>query len=451
MRKSKTEMSSPDPPSAARSFLAHRRYVVEHLKRIAESPGEHLKPALHHARAALGIAVSTLELRKTSPENPAPLRALYDTALSLLKCAHDLNAQAGVLFDEEVCAHELSLEASGAALCFSDSYGVGKVGGDRVPLRNTPLAACALCGSGSDLDEDMDSPGIFYCVPCWLAYDSESTPAASDLGGQARASERAQISTAVSESEGSSIERTGGGVDKSAPYALVLRSRGVAAHSVGELLALRSCSVALCPLRDRFAALGHISPDAVDAVAARLPQPWAPSGKAKKGGSSKQQESSQASVAAAAKKALKREKQLAKKRAATLEGDCSEAMCSNGKEQRLEGSVGVEAAVKAGGAAHPYPCVTLLAERVAYFKQTTTLNCGPTCLRMMITTALGEDVGLAAAEQAAGILEGKIVTTLDLALGLVKMAKFAKVAADILFVSISPGFNVSNVAFEKME
>ena len=83
-----------------------------------------------------------------------------------------------------------------------------------------------------------------------------------------------------------------------------------------------------------------------------------------------------------------------------------------------------------------------LLARVPYFAQTSPLNCGPTCLRMIAATC-GPDPGIAAMEEASGIEKGKAVSTLDLVTAMGRV--LAPQAADVVFCSLSPVFNEANM------
>ena len=86
-----------------------------------------------------------------------------------------------------------------------------------------------------------------------------------------------------------------------------------------------------------------------------------------------------------------------------------------------------------------------LTMRIEFFAQTSKLNCGPTCLRMVVATLRGHDCGIQAAESAVGIRKDKVVTTLAIALGAGKILE-PNEEADIRLVSTSPTFNVNFLA-----
>ena len=64
----------------------------------------------------------------------------------------------------------------------------------------------------------------------------------------------------------------------------------------------------------------------------------------------------------------------------------------------------------------------------------------------MIAATFGSELDLDVVEKAAGIENGKIVTTLDLAVGASRV--LARGACDVLFCSTSPGFNTDNLKQE---
>ena len=83
-----------------------------------------------------------------------------------------------------------------------------------------------------------------------------------------------------------------------------------------------------------------------------------------------------------------------------------------------------------------------LFDRVPYFAQTSKLSCGPACLRM-IAASFGTDPGVDTVEHAAGLVEGKVITTLELALAAGKL--LPRDRAEIAFCSTCPGFNEANM------
>ena len=84
--------------------------------------------------------------------------------------------------------------------------------------------------------------------------------------------------------------------------------------------------------------------------------------------------------------------------------------------------------------------------RVPYFRQTSPLNCGPTCLRMATATFSNLlETGARSVEDcdtAAGLQEGKITETLGLALGL---SRLLPGEVDVVFSSSHPGFNAERM------
>jgi len=59
---------------------------------------------------------------------------------------------------------------------------------------------------------------------------------------------------------------------------------------------------------------------------------------------------------------------------------------------------------------------------------------------MVASAVLGHDVGIEAAEQASGLIDGKVITTLEVALGAGRILESSQ--AQVVFASTSPGFNV---------
>jgi len=317
-------------------FLTHRRYAVEHLKRVDASPQFHLSPAQHHCRAALALAVHALERAAAArvgwggaEAERHPLRPLAEAAAALLACGEGLSERSGALFDEELARQGAALaqatvalglhpsscdqEALAAPSAALDAGALDAGAGTSVAL-TTALASCGACGSTANLEEDEDNPGCFYCIPCWQSYDAEWADA--DLTGDAAGyssgggaappppplqQQQQQQQQPKSLPKSQHVGRLDLDGDVGLGFAVALRGRGVAAYSSGELLALRgSPGAADPPLRDRWRTLrpGGFRPGgaaaaaaadeavvgtalmdgvaAMDAMLLRLPQPWAP-------------------------------------------------------------------------------------------------------------------------------------------------------------------------------
>ena len=80
-----------------------------------------------------------------------------------------------------------------------------------------------------------------------------------------------------------------------------------------------------------------------------------------------------------------------------------------------------------------------------HISQASSLDCGPTCVRMLSTRILGEDPGRARAVEESGLLQGKVCTTLCLVVGL---ARLSGPSATLLFCSTAIEFNLENMKQE---
>jgi hypothetical protein len=276
---------------SAASFLHHRQSALHHFKLAEDAPAD-AAAARHHLRAALALASNALAVDVAATragggkEEAARLWPLVATAAALTQCLAALNAKANVLFDPELARWELELAAAAEAFTpepAAPGAAGGSADGATAPPRaglsgSSPLlapqesdACCAACGSTQELDEDVDSPGTQYCVPCWLAYDT------GVLAEGAAEYAAAGVADTVATAAAAALQ------DAAVAAAL---GRGVHAYTVNELLALRA---AHCAPPDAAPAcfLGLQDAAAVSAMLARLPQPWsekAPSGNSSSGG-----------------------------------------------------------------------------------------------------------------------------------------------------------------------
>lgn len=226
--------------SPADDFLYHKRLAFTHLKSVSESHDPDFGPALLNLRAAVTIGIRCLhpavseaahELTTIKP-NPAlvPLSALYDATLALHHKIGYLNEKSCVIFDELWANQGLVLSAF-AFYFGSDEDSAGIVG----------AVTCAECGTPFNLDEDRDNPGVFYCVPCWIAYGTSAQ---------------------------TSVE------DKPEPRPRAEGQSFVTRYSLAELIVLRDCALAKSSLESRSKALGCVDAAAVSAIQAQMPTPW---------------------------------------------------------------------------------------------------------------------------------------------------------------------------------
>lgn len=255
---------------SAATFLHHRQSALYHFK-LADGHDADAAAARHHLRSALSLAAEVLAAvvadtpaeRTQEATRLTSLWPLVATASALAKCLAALNAKTDVLFDPELAYWEQQLAAAIEIFSVASPTGESSVGStDKAvppdsnsselssPLFQTEtINVCAACGSKHELEADVDSPGIFYCVPCWVAYDNgdfDSSGGAADATAEAMAT----LDNAVGDA----------------------RARGIIAYSISEMLALQTAHSA--PLdADPVCLLGHSNVASVTDMLASLPQP----------------------------------------------------------------------------------------------------------------------------------------------------------------------------------
>ena len=262
---------------SAAAFLHHRQSALYHFK-LAEGADADAAAARHHLRSALSLASEALGAvavdipseRENGKAGTTSLTPLVATASALAKCLASLNAKTDVLFDPELAYWEQQLAT--ASEIFSAEFSSSKAGSTSGDVVVSPVSTssgpslsqisqygdtCAACGSAQELEADIDSPGTYYCVPCWVAYDNsdfDSTAVATEDGAA-----RSEAGTAAATAT----------LDNAVESA---RARGIVAYSVSELLALQTAHSA--PLdADPACLLGHSDVTSVNEMLACLPQP----------------------------------------------------------------------------------------------------------------------------------------------------------------------------------
>ena len=139
-----------DATSWASDFLGYRRRAAQALE-----SGE-VNEAKHSLR--LGIALAARFLRPmlhSSLECLSGMLPLIETAQAFVSQFEALDDS---LFNIELAEYSIIFDS----LC-------AKIRPATVTAAS-PEFVCAACSSKSNLDEDVDNPGIFYCVPCWVEY-----------------------------------------------------------------------------------------------------------------------------------------------------------------------------------------------------------------------------------------------------------------------------------------
>ncbi len=162
-------------------FLELRRLGLEALKAMRLDPDsvEYVAAAQHHLRSALDLAEVALEPAvaaaavavgggAASREVLVPMEPLVVSARMLHAGLGQANDAAGVLFDKRHAEYGTLLIACAHYLRGQDPTALNI--SDELAVDGSLSARCHMCFSTRDLDEDTDNPGIFYCVPCWMAY-----------------------------------------------------------------------------------------------------------------------------------------------------------------------------------------------------------------------------------------------------------------------------------------
>lgn len=197
---------------AASRFLAHRQKALYQLSQ------NQMIGARYHLQEGLFLAVSMLlpSERTNGKEAILALEPIFGTALAIHQCIEDIDQVTGTLFDENLSKLEMAL--------FSYARW-------REDVRAEMRLNCAACGSLDQLDEDVDNPGTFYCVPCWMAYGDSNEVASSE------------------------------------------KSHKSIRYEIEELVSLR---MSVSSARDRMSPelLGHEDERSLEAMMRRLPLPW---------------------------------------------------------------------------------------------------------------------------------------------------------------------------------
>ena len=256
---------------SAATFLHHRQSALYHIK-LSDGHDADAAAARHHLRSALSlasevlaaVAANALAERTQEARRLTSLWPLVATASALAKCLAALNAITDVLFDPELAYWEQQLAAAIEIFSVASPTGESSIGSpdEAVPpdsnsselssplFQTETINVCAACGSKHELEADVDSPGIFYCVPCWVAYDNGDFDSSGGAAADATAEAMATLDNAVGDA----------------------RARGIIAYSISELLALQTAHSA--PLdADPVCLLGHSNVASVTDMLASLPQP----------------------------------------------------------------------------------------------------------------------------------------------------------------------------------